>query len=56
VSKGVIRERPRSAEEAKEFIKGERLFLSLLRANFRYAETETKCRIQGERIVTVALC
>lgn len=55
VSKGVIRERPRNAEEAKEFIKGERLFLSLLHANFRYAETETetetKCHIQVREVL-----
>lgn len=51
----MIRERPRSAEEAREFINGERLSLSL-HANFRYAETQTRRHIQGERIVTVALC
>ncbi|XP_025798517.1 maf-like protein DDB_G0281937 isoform X2 [Panicum hallii] len=44
VSKGVIRERPRSAEEAREFIKGERFsFLVIV----RYVMSERKRHLQG---------
>jgi len=39
VSKGMIRERPRSAQEAREFIKGERLSLHV---NFRFVMAELK--------------